>query len=380
MSELFTKLISPLDRNIFNEQHLGKKAVYISGEPNKYKSLFNWDCLNNILSTSHFPVAHLSLGTSGLEEKLYPANFTSSKILKSCSNSSTIHIREVNEFSADLFYHFSRIASELKSIVKVNLYASAPEHQAINVHFDDHDVFILQIEGRKNWKVYPAGFVNPEQKQPPELPYLECLLEPGDLLYIPAGHWHVALARTASLHLTIGAYWTKGVNFMTWLLSRIEPDLNQFLPLPDPGKDREKTVADWQKHNSELKEAVLGKLADNNLITEFCRDARVKIHNSANFNFPYHYLEKPVNDLTSVKFYRSENNDAVVTDDANVYLANYHFIFNKDLVPALKFIFERNYFSGRDLLQLVPVNGQELITEVLNMLIKEGIIRLFDIN
>jgi ribosomal protein L16 Arg81 hydroxylase len=382
MAEIFSDLIAPIDKREFIEKYLAKQGVHIKPKKaGRFNNLFDWDYLNRILATSHLTINHLSLGTNGLEEKLAPGNFTASKILKSCSFSgSTLHIRGIHEYDDELFKHFSRLAIELKSMVKVNLYASAPEHQAIYLHKDDHDVFILQIDGKKNWKVYSEGKLNPELRDPPEPPYIDCDLEPGDVLYIPVGHWHIALAATPSLHLTVAPYWTKGINYTNWLQAKIESEINNFFPLLPLEKNSSNFLGEWQNELSGFNNKIFEKLDDNNLQAEFYRNARVKIHNRTNFNFPYHYLENTIKELDSENFYRPETCKAVVSDDGNVFLINYQFIFNRDLVPVLKFIFNNNFFSENDLLQLNPAINSEQIIEVLNLFIKEGIIRFSDKN
>ena len=38
-----------------------------------------------------------------------------------------------------------------------NLYFSQKDHQAFPVHYDVHDVFAIQVEGKKHWQVFDKG-------------------------------------------------------------------------------------------------------------------------------------------------------------------------------------------------------------------------------
>ena len=69
------------------------------------------------------------------------------------------------------------------------------------MHSDEHDVFVLQIHGSKQWQVY-----RPVPKLPPEdKPVIEAELHRGDSLYMPKGFPHAASTqRRASAHLTVG--------------------------------------------------------------------------------------------------------------------------------------------------------------------------------
>jgi ribosomal protein L16 Arg81 hydroxylase len=96
--------------------------------------------------------------------------------------------------------------------VNVNMYLTPPGAQGFGPHYDDHDVFIVQLDGIKHWRLYGAVRELPlksdETTVPRERlngPVQEARLEAGDLLYLPRGHIHEAFtAEKASLHLTVG--------------------------------------------------------------------------------------------------------------------------------------------------------------------------------
>jgi bifunctional lysine-specific demethylase and histidyl-hydroxylase NO66 len=98
--------------------------------------------------------------------------------------------------------------------VQVNAYLTPPASRGLAVHHDTHDVFVLQVHGRKRWQVWDAAVPFPlghQTKLPPgaddpaEAPLVEAELAPGDCLYVPRGFRHAArTAEQASLHLTVG--------------------------------------------------------------------------------------------------------------------------------------------------------------------------------
>lgn len=103
--------------------------------------------------------------------------------------------------------------------VYCNSYVTPPGTQAAPPHADDRDVFILQLCGRKSWRVW--------DKPPIKLPYsdeqvgkgdldvpggllaqeptMKIVLGPGDVLYMPRGFVHEAfcLEDTSSWHATL---------------------------------------------------------------------------------------------------------------------------------------------------------------------------------
>ncbi|HET9005952.1 MAG TPA: cupin domain-containing protein, partial [Actinomycetes bacterium] len=98
--------------------------------------------------------------------------------------------------------------------VQVNAYLTPPAARGLGVHHDTHDVFVLQVHGRKLWQVWDAAVpfplghqkaLPPGAESPAEAPQVDAELVGGDCLYVPRGFRHAArTAETASLHLTVG--------------------------------------------------------------------------------------------------------------------------------------------------------------------------------
>eukprot|EP00892_Ulva_mutabilis_P012077 jgi/Ulvmu1/9241/UM005_0341.1 len=96
-----------------------------------------------------------------------------------------------------------------------NAYLTPPSSQGFAPHFDDVDVYVLQAEGRKRWRVYAPlpGHALPRYSSRDFVEsevgacMLDVVLAPGDLLYLPRGtiHQAEALPGAASLHLTVSA-------------------------------------------------------------------------------------------------------------------------------------------------------------------------------
>lgn len=78
------------------------------------------------------------------------------------------------------------------------------------VHYDDHDLIVVQLEGTKRWYVAtrPSELFNTWRGvsgNPPDLGAHQVLdLAPGDLMYLPRGTFHTVDSETESVHLAIG--------------------------------------------------------------------------------------------------------------------------------------------------------------------------------
>jgi ribosomal protein L16 Arg81 hydroxylase len=117
--------------------------------------------------------------------------------------------------------------------VESNLYYSQPGHQAFSVHFDVHDVFAFQVEGRKRWRVYQqahrfpinhlaflSGDTAAHEKAKGSVS-MEFVLEPGDLIYLPAGYYHQAICTdSVSVHLSFSAIEMRGLDVISELFDK----------------------------------------------------------------------------------------------------------------------------------------------------------------
>lgn len=133
--------------------------------------------------------------------------------------------------------------------VQANIYLTPPAAQGFRPHYDTHDVLVLQVAGRKRWRIWPGeALPRPTRRTPwtgeapPETAPQPLLLAPGDALYIPRGVVHDAAAEhgEASLHVTLGFLepcWAEALRGLLAALEAEDPAWRESLPswrLPDP--------------------------------------------------------------------------------------------------------------------------------------------------
>ena len=107
------------------------------------------------------------------------------------------------------------LATELGHPTQCNAYVTpGGDSRGFDYHHDTHDVFVLQVSGRKRWVVHEPVLRLPLPSQAragADLvadgaePLLDVELGAGDALYLPRGYVHAALTTDEhSVHLTIG--------------------------------------------------------------------------------------------------------------------------------------------------------------------------------
>lgn len=139
-----------------------------------------------------------------------------------------------------------RLAADLEEAlchwVGANLYFTPPRAQGFAPHADGHDVFVLQLAGRKRWRVFRPIVPLPLEGQKVEVDrtglgrcLLEIVLEPGHVLYMPRGFIHAGVADAeASVHLTIGVHpfrWVDLVNEAVGVASERRVALRHSVPM-----------------------------------------------------------------------------------------------------------------------------------------------------
>jgi ribosomal protein L16 Arg81 hydroxylase len=111
-----------------------------------------------------------------------------------------------------------------------NCYVAFKDRESFGKHWDTHDVFAVQLVGRKRWLVYEptvhlptSGQTSLEHKHEcPAEPVMDVILEAGDVLYLPRGWWHTAIPlNEETSHLAIGIHAPTVIDYVRWSLDRL---------------------------------------------------------------------------------------------------------------------------------------------------------------
>lgn len=262
---MLSSLITPLTIDAFLDSYYAKSAYYSAGDSTRFQDLFQWSDVNDLLSNTRAGDTSINLVGKG---KKVP--FVSVSVLRQqISDGQTIEIDNLQEVDPAIRGICDACSADFNTEVNINAYVSHPSAQGFNLHYDLQDVFIVQTEGIKRWYVYEPSELWPTEQgiieeEAPEntSPYLDIELKPGDVLYIPRGHWHKAIAVEPCVHLTVTVPFTNGVGFLTHVveqLSKVHPIFRKDLPIHDI-KNLGGTLSE-ERLDSQLNELVDGLMA-----------------------------------------------------------------------------------------------------------------------
>jgi len=147
------------------------------------------------------------------------------------NNGCSIRMLNPQTFHNGVWRLCSTLQDHFQNMVGANVYLTPPGTQGFAPHWDDVEVFMLQLEGKKHWRIYSPrnkeetlprfSSANLEQDEV-GTPIIEVDLEPGDMIYMPRGTIHQGncLSEEHSLHITISTY---QMNSWTDLLEKLLP-------------------------------------------------------------------------------------------------------------------------------------------------------------
>ncbi len=249
----FRELLAPVSAEKFFSEHYLKQPLHVSGPPDRFKDIFSWEDLNELLGkASLWSSKTLEIAKEG---RLLPAedycyegiNRDNERTMRPDFNRVRAHLQQ----GASLGLNFiGRLTPGLRSIsqtfeavigapVNVTTFCSWSTVPAYGSHFDTTSVFVCQIAGSKRWNIYEgrmqhaahtpgasaADFPQEHHERAKGRVLHEIETKAGDFLYIPHGQYHDAVATSeASLHISMAARHLVAHDFINLLSADLPKD------------------------------------------------------------------------------------------------------------------------------------------------------------
>ena len=251
----FEDLIYPMKPQTFLDDYWEGKYLHVSRHSgDRFEDLFSLRDVDRWLMSvrSGLPDSILLTAPQGAEsgaERFRPQDSIVDHVYESFSKGHSV----VLNYLEDSWPPLSRLVRSLSEAfcaqIGVNVYLTPKASQTFPVHVDEHDVFVLQVQGEKIWRLHEMQELTvmrrdykkdlfPTEEAKKDLsatPLLaELRLQPGDVLYVPRGMPHCAIARdTTSLHLTLSVttlYWFDFLKAAVEQTLVAAPELRKSLP------------------------------------------------------------------------------------------------------------------------------------------------------
>jgi len=241
-------LISPICKTEFFKTYYEKEALLSKhNDANRFHGLLSIDRIDEIIASTELPPSSLDMVRKEppIERSYYTfknGNIDRGAVIRHYQEGATIILPQLHLADETLAKFCRSLENVFSSHVQTNIYLTPGSSQGFNTHYDDHDVFIIQLSGIKKWRLYQKPIDNPyrgesfntKDYKSGEL-QKEFELKEGDCVYIPRGLMHdaISVGEKASLHITVGLIVKKWADLMLEALSEVairNPKFRRSLP------------------------------------------------------------------------------------------------------------------------------------------------------
>lgn len=221
-------LVAPLGTDGFMQDHYGRAPIHIPGDEDSVRRrVVDWVRFNHWLTVqSHWSDANIKviMNSRAVASDFYMDDLRTLEGSQKRASAAKLDVfmgmgasivgNAIELIDPDVRDLTDRLAAAFGGVAGANVYGSFSGVQAFASHCDPHEVFAIQGEGEKVWRIYENRADNPlDMLEGPDAQAIidaakgrvamEVTMRPGDLLYIPRGFYHDALASDRSLHLTL---------------------------------------------------------------------------------------------------------------------------------------------------------------------------------
>lgn len=242
----FADILAPITPAHFFERYHGRAPLHVPGGADKFSDVMSRAKLDALIATpglwsaQSLQMARDSAMVPSTDYLAATGAPDATKVRTLLNDGASLVLNDIDMTAPGLAAVAGlaqALEDALESKVQANLYSSPRERQAFASHYDTHDVFAVHVHGEKLWRIYEGRIDNPIEhptfksqtrafhEQAKGKVALEVLMKPGDLLYLPRGQYHDAVALSdRTIHIAFGAVAVIGLDVISALFARAVDD------------------------------------------------------------------------------------------------------------------------------------------------------------
>ncbi len=269
-------LIAPVTREAFLADHYERQPLIdLRNEPDRYADLLTLEALDRFIASADLREGMIDLTNhhDRISRDQYVdenGRIIRSAITEEYLRGATIILPHLH----DSLFNLGEFCRSLEEVftchVQTNVYLTPQPrttgkeeekeeaghgNQGFPPHYDNHDVFVMQVSGTKAWRIYGTPVDIPYRGERFELGKYEkgevtqtLTLNPGDCLYLPRGVMHDAenVGEAPSLHITVGLITKTWADLLLESISELaltEPGFRRSLPAGFAARDFDRAEA-----------------------------------------------------------------------------------------------------------------------------------------
>jgi len=383
----FSDFIAPFDAASFCTAYFGKLPLHIRANGHSRPNLLPWSRFNEVLAiTPYWNEETLKVyfkSRAALRENYcdttdlragMSAPVNPAKVKALMGLGASLVANHVHRVCPEVGAVANMLEREFAARVAANVYCSFKGVQAFQTHFDLHDVFAVQAEGEKVWRVYESRADAPVLPLPPgdEIEkwlnesrgrlLFEVTMQPGDILYLPRGQYHDALTGSqASLHVTFGVSPATGLSLFKLLESAVTQEAGFRTYLPDARKE-----AELRERLGTLADRIKTVMTSPAFAIDVLNHQRDLARAPANYELPAQARPSWYSVARRANVVRRDHGFAVVFDGGEIALGATY--------PTVEWILRQRLFSLDDAAARQPSLNRSELRRDLELLARAGII------
>jgi ribosomal protein L16 Arg81 hydroxylase len=369
--------------NNFGKNYLHQKQILPNSEDvmsldilNKMLSIrSNWNNRNFKMILDRQPISYSNYSSLILEHSTEVLRPDVDKVQNWISKGSSLILNEIEKLTNNLHDTVNDLQELTNGKCQGNLYFSMQSRQAFGPHCDDHDVFAIHFEGEKVWNIYENIEKNPinhpmfkysaEEREKKAGKIIDKVtLQPGDLLYLPRGQYHDALAsKNGAIHIAFGLTYFKPIDLLSLLWEKFI--VNEYMR-----QDIEKNIT-----TENLKDSL--KKMSLEISTIINNQQNINLASQCIKNWPYSFKDFSLREIMSKgRSYSVQKSINIEKNGNDIFISNGK---DKVLIPdkyveITKFILNHELIFEEDVLNNFEHLPKELVLECITNLHKMKVI------